>query len=65
MFRVIDRDIPINSGEYKTAQNDDERVIRCGERQRGGDNDRVGKKSRDVTVRQTTEEMAEGCQREL
>ena len=51
MFRVIDREISIDCGEYETAQNDDERVIRCGGRQQRGEEDRVGKKSRDVTVR--------------
>ena len=63
MFRVRDRDILIDStGEYETGRKDDERVIRCGGRQLGGDDDRVGKKSWDVTATETTAEMAEGRQ---
>ena len=63
MFRVVDRDISIDSGEYETGHKDNERVIHSGGRQLGGGDDRVGKKNRDVTATETTEEMVEGCQR--
>jgi hypothetical protein len=64
LFRVRDRDILIDStGEYETGRKDDERVIRCGGRQLGGNDDRVGKKSHDVVATKTMAEMAEGHQR--